>query len=354
MQYSSRLFRDFLHHFIAVPLNERTLFAIEGFSDCKGANYILTYCYCDPQYGLMLEVLSPAMETDGAFFYGEGNNSDSYHLYLYDYRDLDFGIVTDDGSIADHFWFKLALLREYDVISTILETRQMQYIDEYRCETYIDQLYVGYGRGNSVIDFYPTTIINYVSKNDPGVFIGRLDYEPEDDSLGVHKGEIVMFSYVEVDDVNICYCDIDRIQTARGHFSNGIDWGAEKQKHRDNDVEDGSPVGTVIDYMSSNEIYVACQSDPENETGLLPVVYQNNGKRSLYLYMREDDLRIPEGVDLITTMAADAIEIAGTHDLDPEAVILFIADDSRKVEVPRSNFGTLFRRTRSGKHPQTE
>ncbi|MCR4656514.1 MAG: hypothetical protein K5770_09840 [Lachnospiraceae bacterium] len=347
MRFSTTGFRDFLYHFIAVPLNERTAFAIEDFPECGGANYILTYCYCDPDYGLMLEILAPAMEKGGEFWYGEGSNLSSSHLYLYDYRDLDFGFVADDGSIADHFWFKLSLLREYDTLSTVEKTRQMGYLDEYRCETFIDQLFVGYGRDGGANEFYPTTILNYVSKYNPGVFIGRLDYEPENDAIGIHKGDIVMFSFAVVDGANICYCDLDRLEAAKEQFPDGFGVIAANADPLDGKTADNSPEDVAIDYMSSEEIYVPCNTNPDNENGLLPVLAQNNGRICVPLFMSEDDPRIPENEGMIRTLAADVIEIAGNNNYDLESIILYFDDEGRRAEILRCDFGTLFSKTRS-------
>lgn len=182
-------FRAFYKHFTIVPVMENTKGALAGFQGSEVANGILTYGYYDEEQGMMLEVMAAALVTKDGSRFGDPNPAIRSSIQISAVADAEFIYFSDkDGAILDMFREKVEPLKAYEPGEEMARIREMDFLDDNRDLTYIDNVLVILVKDGFDPD-YVWVAITGLGEN---CFKGILLQEPKQD-LGVHSGDQITF-----------------------------------------------------------------------------------------------------------------------------------------------------------------
>lgn len=116
---------------------------IHAFPGAKEAEYILTYGYIDHEAGMTLEVLAAAARTGKGFRFWDQNNEITVKIRIGSIADLECYYLDDDeGKLYGWYKEKVDDLFVYDVNDDVLQSRQMDFLDEFRQPEYPDDVQV--------------------------------------------------------------------------------------------------------------------------------------------------------------------------------------------------------------------
>lgn len=182
-------FRAFYKHFCIVPILEDTKGALAGYQGGNVANGILTYGYYDEEAGLTLEVIAAALVTKDGSRFGDPRNDIRTSIAISTVADAEFIYFSDkDGALHEMFKEKLQPLSAYEPTEEIAKSREMDFLDDSRDLTYIDNVMVVLMKDGCESDYCWATITGLGD----GCFNGILLQEPKQD-FGVHQGEAITF-----------------------------------------------------------------------------------------------------------------------------------------------------------------
>ena len=200
MNYKETGFRAFYHHFVSLPLTEKTANCLEGFPDADKANGYLAYGYIDHECGLSLHVLAAARASKNGIKYFEPANDLMSVIRIGAVEDDPFRFEPDeDGSLSKQYGERVSLVNEnYYAGEDIETTRSLTFLDASRHEYYIDDVLVHLLKEGNRPDGCWARIIGLQDH----VFIGKLLNEPYQD-FGVHKGEDIAFVVTKNDEDKI-------------------------------------------------------------------------------------------------------------------------------------------------------
>lgn len=210
MKYKETGFRAIYHHFCLVELNDNIKKIMTDLPGAEDANGVLTYGYYDREAGLTLELLAAAKINEQDFQYAAGNPEASLKLRIEALGDTEFYVVSDeDGKMSKKFADKMEMLKGYDPENPDIEkTREMQFLDPFRNDVYIDDILVRLIKDGLKAEECWTRIIGLGEH----WFMGTLLNEPYQ-NFGWHEGEKIAF-FVQKDDNDnlICFTDMNPSQ----------------------------------------------------------------------------------------------------------------------------------------------
>lgn len=210
MKYKETGFRAIYHNFCLVELNDNIKKIMTDLPGAEDANGVLTYGYYDREAGLTLELLAAAKINEQDFQYAAGNPEASLKLRIEALGDTEFYVVSDeDGKMSKKFADKMEMLKGYDPENPDIEkTREMQFLDPFRNDVYIDDILVRLIKDGLKAEECWTRIIGLGEH----WFMGTLLNEPYQ-NFGWHEGEKIAF-FVQKDDNDnlICFTDMNPSQ----------------------------------------------------------------------------------------------------------------------------------------------
>lgn len=208
MKYSEVGFRAVYHSFIVIKNDENALRAVTGFPGADKANSVLAYGYYDRDAGITLEALASAyVGKDGkGFKYLKGPDDSSSKIRIEAVENAEFDVCTDDdGSLAETFSEKLAMLKVYDAPEDVEMSRKMTFLDYCRDPYFIDDVLVRLMKDELSPEGCWVRITNLVDN----YFMGILLNEPCQD-FRWHKGESIAFFVGKTDEGEVyCYSDMN-------------------------------------------------------------------------------------------------------------------------------------------------
>ena len=210
MKYKETGFRAVYHNFCLVELNDNIKKIMTDLPGAEDANGVLTYGYYDREAGLTLELLAAAKINEKDFQYAAGNPEVTLKLRIEALGDTEFYVVSDeDGKMSEKFADKMEMLKGYDPENPDIEkTREMQFLDPFRNDVYIDDILVRLIKDGLKAEECWTRIIGLGEH----WFMGTLLNEPYQ-NFGWHEGEKIAF-FVQKDDSDnlICFTDMNPSQ----------------------------------------------------------------------------------------------------------------------------------------------
>ena len=210
MKYKETGFRAIYHNFCLVELNDNIKKIMTDLPGAEDANGVLTYGYYDREAGLTLELLAAAKINEKDFQYAAGNPEVTLKLRIEALGDTEFYVVSDeDGKMSEKFADKMEMLKGYDPENPDIEkTREMQFLDPFRNDVYIDDILVRLIKDGLKAEECWTRIIGLGEH----WFMGTLLNEPYQ-NFGWHEGEKIAF-FVQKDDNDnlICFTDMNPSQ----------------------------------------------------------------------------------------------------------------------------------------------
>ena len=203
MKYSENGFRYFYHKVCGFPLKYSLHKILEdaGRSDLACHNFLMTYCYIDPDEGVMFEVLAGAHKFDDQYLFENVKPSEHISFSVSMVED-DECLYYDDEITKKRFARKIKTLDKYEVSPDVEETRKMAFLDASRERYHPDivKVHLLNGERHEVVRVHITGLLQHQ-------IAGTLLDEPADD-MGCHKGEQVGFSMSDTEDGEICVIDM--------------------------------------------------------------------------------------------------------------------------------------------------
>ncbi len=206
MNYKEAGFREFYHHFVAVPLKANLLPLIKDYPWIEQADHILTYGYMDQECGMTLAVLGMAKETEDGFLVIDGNDNVHSIIRISTVAEDEVTIITeDDEALKKKYATKIEMLRGYDASEDVEITREMDFLDPFRHEIYVDDVQVLLQKDGMRSEGCWVRITG-IGEN---CVVGTLLNEPYRD-FGCHKGDTISVFAEETADGNvICYSNVE-------------------------------------------------------------------------------------------------------------------------------------------------
>ena len=205
MKYKETGFRGFCHHFIVVPMKKILKKDLSDFPEAETANCILAYGYIDHEAGFTLEIMAAGRKTNNGIRFAEGNDLISSKIRMEVLEEDEVDLADEEDSLKKRFAGKLEKLHQYDVSEEIVQTREMEFLDDSRHKYCIDDVLVYLTRKGLKPEGCWVRIIGLADH----WFMGTLLNEPNQ-NFGYHIGERVAFFVQETDDKRIiCFSDMN-------------------------------------------------------------------------------------------------------------------------------------------------
>ena len=205
MQYKQTGFRPFYHHFTAVPVNEPLKQLLSHFPGSEDADHLLTYGYIDPEQGLMLEILAPALAEDNQIHFGRGDDSLRLSIPIEKIGDGECLYFADEsGNLAKLFAARLDALKIYDASEEVEKTRELTFLDGSRILPHVDNIRVSLVKDGLDPEQCPVRMEGVGE----GYIVGSLLDEPQQ-PFGYHKHDKIAFYVQQQDDRVVCFADLN-------------------------------------------------------------------------------------------------------------------------------------------------
>ena len=127
MNYKEAGFREFYHHFVAVPLKANLLPLIKDYPWIEQADHILTYGYMDQECGMTLAVLGTAKETEDGFLVIDGNDNVHSIIRISTVAEDEVTIITEDDEALKKDLASLPL--EVERLQALLANKSLSPVD---------------------------------------------------------------------------------------------------------------------------------------------------------------------------------------------------------------------------------
>lgn len=188
MKYKEVGFRAVYKRFCAFPMTDVTAGSISGWPGAEDANYVLTYGYIDREAGLTLEILAAALREGDSFRFAEGRNDIKSMIRIGAVMEDDFFIFEDEDDLRERYANKIEMLSAYDAGEFVEKTREMDFLDQFRHEQFIDDVQVHLTRRGLRTE---VCWVRLEGCSDHSI-VGKLLNEPTQD-FGYHIGEEIGF-----------------------------------------------------------------------------------------------------------------------------------------------------------------
>lgn len=200
-------FRGVNKRFMLLPLDDREMRNVLGdYPRIEEADYYLGYGYIDHEAGVTIEVLALAKVGEEVEIFDANPNHASTKIRIGELTDTPMIIVNDgDGRIRNEFAEILDIIDEgYTQNDMIEESREYDFLDEFRDERYIDDVRVILYKEN----LKPEEVWVRIEGTKDHTIVGTLIVEPYQD-YGVHKGDEVAFQMHQIEDRLFCICEVE-------------------------------------------------------------------------------------------------------------------------------------------------
>ena len=205
MKYNEVGFRAIYKQFCAFPLTDTIKGVIDGWPGEKEANYVLTYGYIDREAGLTLEVLAPALKEGESFRFTDGRDDIKSMIRINAVENEDFYVFENASDLRERYAAKIENLSAYDAGEDIEQTREMNFLDQFRHKYYIDDIQVNLVRRGLNTETCWVRLDGFIEQN----LIGTLLNEPIQD-FGYHMNERVGFFITRQEDGSlVCISDMN-------------------------------------------------------------------------------------------------------------------------------------------------
>ena len=208
MTYEDYGFRELYHSFAAIVLTDELRPSIKDFPDEEDANCAITYGYIDHEAGFTFEVLSAAKVEDDGQIHGDmlGNEDIRSFIRADAVGDCEVILLEDPiGLIAKLHEKKLEIIEAYDPSEELAETREMDFLDEWRHPYCVDDIPVMIRKEG----LQPEVCWARLEGRTENAIKGTLLNEPNQ-AFGCHEQDLLFINIHEADDGKlILYSDID-------------------------------------------------------------------------------------------------------------------------------------------------